>query len=108
MLAEQGDLVKKVDANLKNEKEQQIISLEDKLKKRKQDRIRELQDLAKDKEDNLNSQNLSTKKELNDEIKQIQSLLKPVQNETDKMKIILQNQQVEDGLLKNIPHDLES
>ena len=42
MLAEYGDLVKKVDANLKNEKEQQIISLEDKLKKRKQDRIREL------------------------------------------------------------------
>jgi len=48
MLAEYGNIVKKVDSDLKKEREQQMSSLEDKLKKRKQDRIRELQDLAKD------------------------------------------------------------
>lgn len=89
MLADYGNKVKKVDADLAAEKEEQMLSLEQKLKDRKQSRLREIEEQRKQKEQLLNSETVQNTAKISTEMKQIESLLNPIKDESDRMKIIM-------------------
>jgi hypothetical protein len=89
MLADYGNKVKKLDADLVKEKEQQTALLDQKLRDRKQKRLREIEVARKEKETALNAETVKTTSKLNTEMKQIESLLDPIKDEEDRMAMIL-------------------
>jgi glycerol-3-phosphate cytidylyltransferase-like family protein len=89
MLADYGKMVKKLDADLVKEREDQTSTLEQKLRDRKQKRLREIEVARKEKEVLLNAETVKTTSKLNTEMKQIESLLDPIKDEEDRMAMIL-------------------
>lgn len=101
MLADYGNKVKKLDADLVKEKEQQTALLDQKLRDRKQKRLREIEVDRKEKETALNAETVKTTSKLNTEMKQIESLLDPIKDEEDRMEMILKQQKQESAISNN-------
>jgi hypothetical protein len=93
MLADYGNKVKKLDADLADEKDQQTRSLEERIRDRRQARLREIEIQRKQKEGGLNEETVKTNSKLQTEIKQIESLLDPIKDEDERMKIILSKEE---------------
>lgn len=93
MLADYGNKVKKLDADLADEKDQQTRSLEERIRDRRQSRLREIEIQRKQKEGGLNEETVKTNSKLQTEIKQIESLLDPIKDEDERMKIILSKEE---------------
>lgn len=68
MLADYGNKVKKLDADLLAEKDEQTKKLEEKLKDRKQKRLREIEVARKEKEAALNMETVKTTSKLTTEM----------------------------------------
>jgi transcriptional regulator with PAS, ATPase and Fis domain len=101
MLADYGKMVKKLDADLVKEREDQTSTLEQKLRDRKQKRLREIEVARKEKEVLLNAETVKTTSKLNTEMKQIESLLDPIKDEEDRMAMILAQSNQESALVDN-------
>lgn len=95
MLAEYGNKVKKVDSDLNAERAKQQEQLEEKLKDRKQSRLREIEEQRKQKEQMLNTDTVNNNSKLNTEMKQIEALLNPIKDEQARMEIILRQNQTD-------------
>lgn len=89
MLADYGNKVKKLDNELLEDRDEQTTKLEEKLRDRKNQRLREIEQKRKEKETALNGETVKTTSKLTIEMKQIESLLDPINDEEDRMKIIL-------------------
>lgn len=96
MLTEYGNTVKRVDAELAEEKSAQIDLLHKQIRERKQQRLREIEDQRKVKEEELNKETIEVNKKLDSELKQLESLLTPVKDEQQRMKLILDTERVQD------------
>lgn len=90
MLADYGSNVKILDSQLLSDKAIQEAKLEERLADRKQARLREVEQKRKDKEAVLNADTVKITSKLNLEAKQIETLLDPIQDEEERMKIILE------------------
>lgn len=69
MLAQYGNQVKKIDQDLEREKLKQLDSLEQRLKDRKQNRLREIEEQRRQSEKVLNDETVKMNSELTQEIK---------------------------------------
>lgn len=69
MLAQYGNQVKKIDQDLESEKLKQLDSLEQRLKDRKQNRLREIEEQRRQSEKVLNDETVKMNSELTQEIK---------------------------------------
>lgn len=85
MLADYNRKVKKLDADLALEGQQQTQKLEERMKDRKQSRLREIEEQRKQKEQMLNTDTVNNNTQLVTEIKQIEGLLNPIKDEAERM-----------------------
>ena len=98
MLTEYGNTVKKVDAELAEEKSIQLDLLQKQIRERKQQRLREIEDQRKAKEEGLNEETIDVNKKLDSELKQLESLLITVKDEQQRLKLILETERVWDSI----------
>ena len=78
MLANYGSLVEKVDADMDQWKKDQNDSLEERLRKRREQRRKEADEHKKSLESGLNKDTQNQRSRFNEEMDQVKSLLKPV------------------------------
>lgn len=101
MLADYGNKVKKLDADLLKEKEKQKLRLEEKLRDRKQARLREIEEQRKQKEANLSADSAQTSTKITTEMNQITALLDPIKDEEERFKIILAKEKLTEAIRSN-------
>lgn len=89
MLSEYGTKVKQLDLDLQAEKQKQLEAFEQKLKDRKQNRLREIEEQRKQKEHLLNEDTVNLNSKVNNDMQQIEYLLNPIKDEEARMQIIL-------------------
>ena len=87
-MAAYGKQVEEVDEDMKEWRKGQLSDLDERLRQRRLKKLQELEDQKKDNEAQLNKDTQKQRSRLNDEIDQVQSLLKPVQDEEDRLKMI--------------------
>jgi histidyl-tRNA synthetase len=85
MLNEYGDLVKRVDEDLKAQREEELNSLEARLLQRRRDKRQAIADKAKQIEDGLNKEGVEDRSDLQERLNQVESLLQPVKQEEERL-----------------------
>jgi histidyl-tRNA synthetase len=75
MLNEYGELVKRVDDDLKSQREEEMNSLEGRLLQRRRDRRQQIADKAKSIEEGLNKEGVESRSDLQERLQQVESLL---------------------------------
>ena len=95
-LNEYGERVKQVDADLIQWEKEEKEALEEKLKKRREMRKREISENKELQEGNLNKATVNQRSKLNDEMNQVQNLIKPINNEEERL------QRVAGDLIQNL------
>ena len=106
MLANYGGLVEKVDADMEQWKKDQNDSLEEKLRKRREQRRKEAEENKKDLEARLNKDTQQQRSRFTDEMDQVKSLLKPVKEEEERLKMFAGDMQQSDAI-KHVSNDGE-
>lgn len=98
MLSEYGELVKKVESDLENEKELQYSQLEERLAARRRQRKQEIGDKARDMEQSLNKNSVDSRQDLQEQLNQVESMLQPVRNEEERVARITEGVQVSSAI----------
>lgn len=98
MLNEYGDLVKRVDEDLKAQREEELNSLEARLLQRRRDKRQAIADKAKQIEDGLNKEGVEDRSDLQERLNQVESLLQPVKQEEERLARITNDIQIEGAI----------
>lgn len=85
---------------MEREKAKQLDSLEQRLKDRKQNRLREIEEVRRQSEKHLNDATVKINSEITQEIKQVESLLKPIKDEKERMDVIVNAVASESAILE--------
>ena len=89
MLSDYGNTVKAVDAQLATEREKQMELIEQSVRERKQERLKEIESKRREREVKLNDETVGANQQLGKEYEQLESLLKPIKDEEQRMSIVM-------------------
>ncbi|CDW71824.1 gcc2 and gcc3 domain-containing protein [Stylonychia lemnae] len=94
LLNDYGKLVKNVEMEMEFEKAKQMKDLEERIRRRKEMKQRDVQEQRKEREQKFNEQLNDKSKNLGNQIEQIKQLLKPVVNEDLRIQALLDSEDI--------------